>query len=63
MNVEDRPLAAHGLKSYRYRGPYGWIMIGATGWADALKEAARSTHAPIEPERLQRWDGTAYVPA
>lgn len=39
----NRPCAAHGLNSYRYGGPYGWIMIGATDDADALREAARDS--------------------
>ena len=29
MITTDKPLADHGLTSYRYRGRYGWIMIGA----------------------------------
>lgn len=63
MNITDKPLAADGLTSYRYRGRYGWIMIGATGHADALREAARSTTEPIDPAHLQVWDGQAYVDA
>ena len=34
----NKPLAAHGLISYRYAGNYGWIMIGATDHAAALSE-------------------------
>lgn len=56
------PLAAAPLISYRLRGPYGWIMIGATCHADAMREAARSTRDP-KPENLEVWDGTRYVPA
>lgn len=63
MNHCDKPMAAHGLTSYRYRGRYGWIMIGATDDAGALREAARSTDATIAAERLERWDGRAYVSA
>lgn len=60
----DRPCASVGLSSYRYQGPFGWIMIGAASVADALKEAARSTDAPITPERLWRWSQASgrYVP-
>lgn len=58
----DRPCAAHGLRSYRYAGRYGWIMIGAKDAAGALREAARSTDAVIERAKLQRWNGTRYVP-
>jgi hypothetical protein len=59
----NKPLAAHGLTSYRYRGSYGWVMIGARDDAEALREAARSVsnHAPVM-ERLQIWTGTAYAP-
>jgi hypothetical protein len=56
------PLASKGLISYRYRGQYGWIMIGATHDTDALKEAGRSTDAPILRVNLQVWDGSQYVP-
>jgi hypothetical protein len=47
MNVTDKPLAAPGLNSYRYRGRYGFIMIGATDTPDALNEARRSTDEPV----------------
>lgn len=53
----DRPLAAHPFISYRARGPYGWIMIGATDEADAWRQAERSTP---EPHNLQVWNGQAY---
>ncbi len=63
--AHDRPLAITGLTSYRYRGRYGWIMIGARDHDDAVREAARSfsdgrTVATIE--NLQVWDGDEYVP-
>ena len=58
------PCADKGLTSYRYRGRYGWIMIGATGNADALKEAQRSTHEPMATlDKLQVWNGSEYKPA
>jgi hypothetical protein len=60
-NTCDKPLAAEGLISYRLRGRYGWIMIGALDHADAMREAARSTPDP-KPENLQIWNGTQYVP-
>lgn len=62
----DKPLAAHGLTSYRYKGAYGWIMIGAVDHADALSEAARSfSDRRLIPsmDRLQVWDGKQYVQA
>jgi hypothetical protein len=64
MNTCNKPLAAAGLTSYRYRGNYGWVMIGATDHADALREAARSVsnHTPTL-DRLQVWNGAEYVPS
>ena len=58
----NRPCAAHGLKSYRYRGRYGWIMIGANNASGALKEASRSTIG-VTIDKLEQWDGIAYIPA
>lgn len=57
--LTDRPLAAPGLTSYRARGPFGWIMIGATDKAHAMREALRSTE---KPQDLQIYDGDAYRP-
>ena len=59
--THDKPCAAHGLTSYRYRGRYGWIMIGARDDADALREAARSSSDAINRANLQVWNGTEYV--
>ncbi len=53
MNYYDRPMAAAGWKSYRYKGTYGWIMIGAIDDADALREARRSCSGPVSLENLQ----------
>lgn len=53
----DRPCAAKGLTSYRCRGRYGWVMIGAKNDADAYKEALRSTDKIND---MQVWDGKAY---
>lgn len=58
MNATDRPLAAYGLTSYRYAGRYGFVMIGATDDADALREAARSIDTPPTLDKLQVWDQT-----
>ena len=58
MNHFDKPCAAAGLTSYRAKGRYGWIVIGAKDHADALREAKRSTDNPTD---LQVWDGTQYV--
>ena len=59
--THDKPCAAHGLTSYRYKGRYGWIMIGARDDADALREAARSSSDAINRANLQVWNGTEYV--
>lgn len=63
VNTNDLPLAVKPFKSYRYKGRYGWIMIGAMNHADALKEAARSfsdrtEHATLD--KLQVWSGDKY---
>lgn len=62
MTFHDMPLAIAGLISYRLRGRYGWIMIGAHDIADAMREAARSTPNP-QRDALQVWDGARYVDA
>ena len=56
----DKPLAAPGLLSYRAKGRYGFIMIGATDDADALREARRSDET-VRLTQLEKWDGTRYV--
>jgi hypothetical protein len=58
----DRPLAARGLTSYRYKGRFGWIMIGAKDHEGALNEARRSTDDKVTKENLQVWNGETYVP-
>lgn len=60
VNTCDRPLAAEGLLSYRCRGAFGWIMIGATDDDDAFRQALRSSET-AKRETLQRWDGLTYV--
>ena len=57
-----KPMASKGFISYRYKGPYGYIMIGATDDDDALKEARRSSSKPVTIENLEIWDGKKYVP-
>lgn len=61
LNPEDRPLAAHGLTSYRCKGRFGWIMIGALDHTDAMSEARRSS-PEAKTEDLQVWDGNKYIP-
>jgi hypothetical protein len=57
--IYDKPMAAKGLTSYRYKGRYGWIMIGAVDIKDALNEAGRSTNN-VTVDKLQVWVGTEY---
>lgn len=61
VSVCDRPLAAAGLTSYRCKGPFGWIMIGAVDVDAAMREAKRSRRA-ARREDLQVWNGERYVP-
>jgi hypothetical protein len=49
-------MASEGLKSYRYQGRYGHIMIGAKNHDDALNEAKRSTKDNVSHEHLEMWD-------
>lgn len=55
MPCYDRPCASKGLTSYRYKGRYGWIMIGAHNDDDALREAKRSTDN-VGIDNLQVWN-------
>lgn len=59
MQMTDRPIAAPGLTSYRCKGRFGWIMIGAKDHEDALSEAYRSSDF-VQPETLEVWDGEKY---
>lgn len=60
MNTHNKPLAAAGLLSYRYRGRYGWVMIGAKDNDDALLQAQQSTDEAVTSDRLQLWNGAEY---
>jgi hypothetical protein len=60
MHFTDRPCAARPYTSYRIKGPYGYIMIGATGVADAMREARRSTDNP-DRRALEVWEDGQYV--
>ena len=61
LDITSRPLAAEGYESYRCKGGYGWIMIGANSDDEALSEARRSIANPTLAD-IDRWDGAAYVP-
>ena len=55
--THNRPFAAAGLVSYRYKGPFGFIMIGATDHSDALNEANRSlTGSRAAMDNLEIWN-------
>jgi hypothetical protein len=54
-------MAANGLMTYRYRGRYGFIYIGASTDTEALLEAQRSTDDKATPDRLERHNGQRFV--
>lgn len=57
--THDRPCAAPGLTSYRYKGSFGFIMIGAVDHVDALNEANRSlTGSAATLNNLEIWNAT-----
>ena len=64
MRISELPLANYGYLSYRYRGRYGWVMIGAKNDADALIEAQRSCESTVSSENLEVWSTELkkYVP-
>ena len=62
MNRKDTPHAAPGLDSYRVKGRFGWVLIGANRAADALREGRRSSDA-IRPETLEVWAGDRFIAA
>jgi hypothetical protein len=62
MHFSNRPCAASPYMSYRLKGPYGYVMIGAMDVADAMREASRSTDNP-DREALEVWEGGKYVSA
>lgn len=60
LDTHNKPMAIKGLTSYRYKGRYGFIMIGATDNADALKEAQRSTSDKVSIDNLEVWNSSQY---
>ena len=60
----NRPCAGAGLISFRYKGPYGFVMLGAANTEDALREARRSVTGPATVNNLDIWDAEAarYLP-
>lgn len=60
MYAHNRPCAAAGLTSYRYRLRHGFVMIGANGAKDALVQARRSTDSEVTIDNLEIWNGSTY---
>lgn len=60
IHFTEKPCASKGLLSYRYKGRYGFIMIGALSDNDALKEAQRSTSDKVIIDNLEFWNGSQY---
>ena len=60
LDTHNKPMAIKGLTSYRYKGRYGFIMIGATDNADGLKQAQRSTSDKVSIDHLEVWNGSQY---
>jgi hypothetical protein len=56
----NKPVAIKGLTSYRLKGRYGFIMIGARSHEEAMREAKRSTPEPLRAN-LEVWDGKEYI--
>jgi len=59
MQNYSKAMAAYGLTSYRLKGRYGFIMIGAKSHGEALREALRST-SEAKLENLEIWNGSEY---
>lgn len=55
--------ASNGYITYRYKGPFGSILIGAIDDVDALNEAKRSLSSGEIPDKglLERWNGEQWV--
>lgn len=54
--IHEKPCAAHGLVSFRYRQDFGYIMIGAKDQEDAVREVKRTTNDALILDRLEVWD-------
>lgn len=63
LENHNKPLAAKGLKSYRYRLDFGWVMIGAINDSEALGQAYLSiSPRAVSIDRLEVWEDGRYVP-
>lgn len=54
-------MASNGLMTYRYRGRYGFIYIGASTDTEAMTEAQRSNDDKVTPDKLERYNGQYFV--
>ena len=61
LTMSNTPMASNGLITYRYRGRYGFIYIGALTDTEAMIEAQRSTDDKVTPDRLERYNGQRFV--
>jgi hypothetical protein len=57
----EKPCADRGLISYRYNGPFGYVMIGAKDDDDAYRQASRSIEQLPDRQLLQVWRNDQYV--
>ena len=55
METYNKPLAEAGLDSYRCKGQYGWVMIGARSIDEAMSEAKRSSNTAMH-NKLEKWN-------
>lgn len=61
--AEDiKPRADKGYKTYRYKGRYGYVTIGANNKTEALKEAERSIDGKADAANLEELKGEEFVP-
>lgn len=61
--LQNMPLASEGFNSYRYKGVFGYIMIGANSTEDALSQAKLSFGSKSEAcvDKLEIWDESKNV--
>lgn len=58
--ISERPCALPGRDSYRAKGPFGWVMMGARNASQARRMASS---AGADPSTLELWEGDHYAPA
>lgn len=57
----EKPCADCGLVSYRYNGPFGFVMIGAKDDEEAYRQASRSLEQLPDRHLLQVWHQDQYI--